>query len=408
MRHASAPGLAVIDASTMLAELARQGVREVTGVPCSYLTPLINRVASDRAVAYLRATQEGEALAIASGAWLAGVTTAVIAQNSGLGNIVNPLTSLNYPCRIPVPLIITWRGEPGRPDEPQHELPGRIMPGLLDLMLVGQTLLPAGRPLLRAALDQGWAAMHDSQLPHAFILRDGILAPEQIDEPEPPGPRTPDISWHDGGGALPSRISALECLLGVLPDTAAVVSTTGKTSRELFTLADRPQHFYLVGAMGSAAAVGLGIARYTGRLVTVIDGDGSVLMRLGTLATIGAQPACNLVHVLLDNQVHDSTGGQSTLASQIDLTAVAAACGYAQVHACRDLPGLARAIKAAEAKPGPAFIHLLIRPGSLPRLGRPDLAPHIVARRFREFVTGGMPAGRRTMSQAGPPPGVSP
>jgi len=378
----------MIDAGTMLAELLLHGVREVTGVPCSYLTPLINRVASDQAVAYLPATQEGEALAIASGAWLAGVTTVVIAQNSGLGNMVNPLTSLNYPCRIPVPLIITWRGEPGQPDEPQHELPGRIMLELLDLMLVGRTTLPAETPMLHRALAEGWAAMQQTQLPHAFVLRGGTLAEEAIDEPEPAEPATPDIVRHGAGGALPTRIAALECLLGVLPDTAAVVSTTGKTSRELFTLADRPQHFYLVGAMGSASALGLGIALHTGRLVIVIDGDGAMLMRFGTLATVGAHPAPNLIHILLDNHVHDSTGGQRTLASQVDFTAAAVACGYAQVHACRDLPGFSHAIKAAQVGPGPAFIHLLISPGSLPRLGRPTLAPSTVARRFRDFVTG--------------------
>lgn len=378
----------MIDAGTMLAELLGNGVREVTGVPCSYLTPLINRVASDHAVAYLPATHEGEALAIASGAWLAGITTAVIAQNSGLGNMVNPLTSLNYPCRIPVPLIITWRGEPGRPDEPQHDLPGRIMLELLDLMRVGRTTLPAETPLLHGALAEGWTAMRETQLPHAFILRRGTLAEEPINEPEPARPETPNVVMHSGGGAPPTRIGALEGLLGVVPDSAAIVATTGKTSRELFTLADRPQHFYLVGAMGSASALGLGIALHTGRLVIVIDGDGAMLMRFGTLATIAAHPAANLVHILLDNHVHDSTGGQRTLASQVDFTAAAAACGYAQVHACRDLPSFSHAIKTAEAGPGPTFIHLPISSGSLPELGRPKLAPRTVARRFREFVTG--------------------
>jgi phosphonopyruvate decarboxylase len=378
----------MIDAGTMLAELLAHGVREVTGVPCSYLTPLINRAASDQAVAYLRATHEGEALAIASGAWLAGVTTVVIAQNSGLGNMVNPLTSLNYPYRIPVSLIITWRGEPGRPDAPQHDLPGRITLELLDLMCIGRTILPAETTLLSDALAEGWTAMRGTELPHAFILRGGTMAEEPIDEPEPARPGTPDIIRHGGGGALPTRIAALECLLGVLPDSAAVVSTTGMTSRELFSLADRPQHFYLVGAMGSASALGLGVALHTDRLVAVIDGDGAMLMRFGTLAAIGAHPAPNLVHILLDNHVHDSTGGQRTLASQVDFAAVAAACGYAQVHACHDLPGFGHAIKAAQEGAGPAFIHLPISPGSLPQLGRPNPAPSTVARRFRDFVMG--------------------
>jgi phosphonopyruvate decarboxylase len=378
----------VIDSGTLLAELTGRGVAEVTGVPCSYLTPLINRVASDPAVSYVPATQEGEAVAIAAGAWLAGRTTCVVGQNSGLGNMVNPLTSLNYPSRIPVPMIVTWRGEPGRPDEPQHELLGAIMPQLLDLTLVMREMLAADPRELTATLDRGWAAMARSDLPVAFILRKGIVASEALDEPAPAKPVVSDIANYGGGGTPASRIDALECLLSVLPDSAAVVSTTGKASRELFTLADRPQHFYLVGAMGSASAVGLGVARHTKRPVVVVDGDGAALMRMGTFATVGAHAGANLVHVLLDNRVHDSTGGQLSLAAQVGFPAVAAACGYAQVHECGDLRGFAAAMSTALRGPGPSLVYLRIRPGSLADLPRPDVHPSEVARRFRDFVTG--------------------
>ncbi|MEV0386705.1 thiamine pyrophosphate-dependent enzyme, partial [Nonomuraea sp. NPDC050643] len=193
------------------------------------------------------------------------------------------------------------------------------------------------------------------------------------------------------GGAPPARADALERLLDALPGTAAVVSTTGKSSRELYTIADRPQHFYMVGAMGSAAAVGLGVARHTFRPVVVVDGDGAALMRLGTMAAVGAHASPNLTHVLLDNGVHDSTGGQRSLASQVDFPAVAAACGYARVHRCDDLAGFEDALKAALAEPGPAFVHLRVRPGSMARLGRPRVHPSEVARRFRDFVTGTRP-----------------
>lgn len=378
----------MIDAGTMLAELARRDVTEVTGVPCSYLTPLINRVASDPAVRYAAATHEGEAVAIAAGAWLAGRTTCVVGQNSGLGNMINPLTSLNHPGRIPVPIIITWRGEPGRPDEPQHELLGTSMPRLLDLALVGRAVLAAEAGELAATLDRGWAAMARVSLPFAFILRKGVVTDEALDEPAPTKATIPEIARYGGDGPPPTRISALECLLGELPVSAAVVSTTGKASRELYTLADRPQHFYLVGAMGSASAVGLGVARHTRRPVVVIDGDGAALMRMGTFATVGAHAGSNLVHVLLDNRVHDSTGGQRTLSAQVDFPAVAAACGYAQVHECGDLRGFAAALGAALGGRGPSLVYLRIRPGSMAGLGRPDVHPSEVARRFRDFVTG--------------------
>lgn len=377
----------MIDADELVGGLVDRGVVDVVGVPCSYLTPLINRVASGSAARYLPVTHEGEAVAIAAGCWLAGATAGVIAQNSGLGNMVNPLTSLNYPSRIPVPLIVSWRGEPGRPDEPQHELMGAITPGLLNLMRVGHAVVPADAAGLDACLDGGWAEMNREQQPFAFIVRDGVLNSEQLEEPPLAGPVVSMVTRSRKEREAPARMAALECLIGSLGDSAAVLSTTGKTSRELYVLADRPQHFYLVGAMGSASAVGLGVARHTARPVVVIDGDGAALMRLGTLATVGAHGGANLVHVLLDNRVHDSTGGQQSLAGQVDFPAMARACGYARVHDCADLAEFADAVKAAQVERGPTFIYLMIRPGSIAELGRPTVGPSEVARRFRDFVT---------------------
>lgn len=379
----------MISARALLHELAARGVAELIGVPCSYLTPLINRAASDAVVGYVPATQEGEALAIAAGAWLAGVTACVVTQNSGLGNMVNPLTSLTHPCRIPVPIIVTWRGEPGHPDEPQHEQLGVVMRDLLSLIDIRHSVLPAEQARLGTMVEAGWAAMRDSGQPYAFLLRRDTVEPERLWEPEPPAPVVPEVVRRGvPGPGRPCRIDVLDCLLGIIPDTTAVISTTGKTSRELFTLRDRDQHFYLVGAMGSASAVGLGVARHTSARVVVLDGDGAALMRLGTLATVGAHPAPGLVHVLLDNQVHDSTGGQRSLSAQIDFPALASACGYRSVYDCWGVDGFAEALESAQSRPGPSFVYLRTRPGSLRELGRPTLHPSMVARRFRDFLTG--------------------
>ncbi|MEU0868911.1 phosphonopyruvate decarboxylase [Nocardia brasiliensis] len=378
----------VIDADELLGGFVARGVADVVGVPCSFLTPMINRAASGSVAGYLPVTHEGEAVAVAAGCWLAGATACVLAQNSGLGNMVNPLTSLTHPGRIPVPLLVSWRGEPGRPDEPQHELMGAITPGLLDLLQVGHAVLPADAAGLDACLSTGWAAMGSEQRPFAFILRDGTVAAEPLAEPPLPSPVLPTVIRSRAERAAPTRMAALEALVGALPDAAAVLSTTGKTSRELYTLADRPQHFYLVGAMGSASAVGLGVARHTRRPVVVLDGDGAALMRLGTFATVGAHGTGNLIHVLLDNGVHDSTGGQQSLAAQVDFPALARACGYARVFDCADLAEFTDAVKAAQLEPGPALLYLRIRPGSVERLGRPAVGPSDVARRFKAFVTG--------------------
>ena len=154
-------------------------------------------------------------------------------------------------------------------------------------------------------------------------------------------------------GPAPPASEVLERFLGVVPDAAGVIATTGKCGRELFTLADRPQHLYQVGSMGGASAMGLGVALHTPRPVVVLDGDGAALMKLGNLATIGSRAPANLVHVVLDNGVHDSTGGQATVSANVDFAAVALACGYATGASCDSLGGFEQAMAAAAPPPGP-------------------------------------------------------
>src|SRR6201747_3181055 len=144
----------MIEATSFLDAAGQVGIGFYTGVPCSFLTPLINRTASDRALSYVGAASEGEAVAIAAGAWLAGRQTAVMCQNSGLGNAVNPLTSLNTPFRIPTLLIVTWRGQPGLKDEPQHELMGRITQKLLDVIEVPHRRFPDDPDALASVMQE--------------------------------------------------------------------------------------------------------------------------------------------------------------------------------------------------------------------------------------------------------------
>lgn len=388
----------MIGAAELVTRLLGLGVSDVSGVPCSYLTPVINQVIADRRVSYLPVSQEGEAISIAAGCWLGGGLGCAIAQNSGLGNMVGPLTSLLYPARIPAVLVVTWRGQPGRPDEAQHTLMGQITPALLELLSVGHALLPDGAEDLTAVFDRARTHLQVQSRPWTFVLAQDTVAPEPLVQPDPVQRigvlhRPTGLAGPQYG--RPSRQAALEQILATVPDRAAIVSTTGWTSRELFSLADRPQHFYLVGAMGSAATVGLGVALHTDRPVVVIDGDGALLMRLGSLAAVGAAAPPGYIHVVLDNGRHDSTGGQYSLSPYVDLPGIAAACGYAQVHACGDLAGFSAALDAGLAGGGPSLIHLRIRPGRMNVLGRPTIGPADVARRFREFVTAG------SLAQAG-------
>ena len=375
----------MITAQDFMDEAARRGFDFYTGVPCSHLTPLINGVLSRRDLAYVGAASEGEAVAIAAGAALAGRRTVVMCQNSGLGNMVNPLTSLNAPFRIPTLLITTWRGRPGEPDEPQHEVMGEITHRLLSLLGLEHRPFPALPALLAPALHEAVGSMEATGLPFAFVMAKGDVADSELDQPAtalPPPGRRADFAK---GGARPTRVQVLERFLALTDDATAVIATTGKSGRELFTLADRDQHLYQVGSMGGAAGMALGVALNTDKRVVVLDGDGAALMKLGTLATIGAQGPANLLHILLDNGVHDSTGGQATVSASVDFAAVALACGYGYGASCDDLAGFEQAFKARPAG-RPAMIHLRMAPGSMAKLGRPTTRPEAVARRFKAFL----------------------
>ena len=379
----------MIAANAFLDPARARGFAFYTGVPCSFLTPLINRVISDPALSYVGAASEGEAVAIAAGAWLAGRRTVVMCQNSGLGNAVNPLTSLNHPFRIPTLMIVTWRGQPGLGDEPQHALMGRVTGPLLDTIAVDHAGFPKEAEAVPAALERAERAMTAGGLPFALIMEKGSVRDDGLAQPDQPVSSRGRIVDLRQARARPARVDLLRRVQSLAPAEAAVVATTGKTGRELFTLEDRPQQLYLVGAMGCASAMGLGIALNAARPVLVLDGDGAALMKLGAMATIGAHAPGNLVHVVLDNGVHDSTGGQATVSPNVDFAAVARACGYRRAFRCDSEAGFARALDAAVVGGRkPVLIHARIAPGSLARLGRPTIAPHEVARRFRAFVTG--------------------
>ena len=376
----------MIQADDFLKAGLDRNYRFYTGVPCSFLTPLINRTISDSRIDYVGAAQEGEAVGIAAGAWLAGKRAVVMCQNSGLGNMINPLTSLNYPFRIPALLIVTWRGQPTLKDEPQHELMGRITQDLLSCIGIRHRAFPQAAADIEPALAEAEASIAETSLPYCFVMAHGDVADSGLDQaPQAAAPRGERLD-RLRGGTRPTRYAALERFLAEVAADTAVLATTGKCGRELFTIADRPQHLYLVGSMGCASAVGLGLALNTDRRVAVLDGDGAALMKLGSFATIGAYAPSGLIHIVLDNGVHDSTGGQPTVSNSVDFAGVALACGYRHAVSCDTQDGFAAAYRSAAAGPKPVLIHARIAPGSMGKLGRPTIAPEDVARRFKAFL----------------------
>lgn len=376
----------MIRADDFLGPAKAAGYTFFTGVPCSFLTPVINRVISDRELRYVAAASEGESVAIAAGAWLAGRKTAVICQNSGLGNAVNPITSLNHPFRIPTLMVVTWRGGPNIKDEPQHQTMGEITPALLDVIRVPHLPFPKSVAAVGESLAAAESAMGASGLPFAFIMEDGDVAEEDLDgEPMPAHGAGPT---HDlkTGGVLPTRYRTMEHLLSFLPENAGIITATGKCTRELFTIADRPQHLYQIGSMGCVAPMALGVAMNVSSPVVALDGDGAALMKMGAMGTVGAYGTSNLIHVVLDNGTYDSTGGQPTVSGSVDFAAVAAACGYAGSYSCDDLAGFETAVRDCLGQGGPRLVHMRVAPGSMSKLGRPTVDPSEVARRFQSFL----------------------
>ena len=376
----------MIEADDFLEPARQAGFGFYVGVPCSFLDPFINRAMTRPDLEYVASASEGEAVAIASGAWLAGRDTVVMFQNSGLGNAVNPLTSLNYPFRIPTLLITTWRAGPGLKDEPQHELMGEITPNLLKLLKIRHCRFPDIREDVETVIGNAASSMDETGLPFALIMEKGDVASSPPVNSGFPVLRKGETTELRINATRPTRMATMERMLSELPETAGVIATTGKCGRELFTLADRPQHLYQVGSMGCAAAMALGVALNTDRLIIALDGDGALLMKMGSMATIGAYAPSNLVHIVLDNGTYDSTGGQPSVSPGVDFSDIALGCGYEKAFKCDSLEGLSRALAESLKKTGPSLIHMRIQPGSMDNLGRPTIQPHEVARRFREFV----------------------
>ena len=377
----------MIQASDFIGPAKALGFNRWAGVPCSFLTPFINSVIDDPDMSYLSAANEGDAVAAAAGAALAGERTVAMMQNSGLGNAVSPLSSLNWVFRIPVLLIVTLRGEPGLPDEPQHELMGQITGRILDELQIPWAWFPREADAVEGALTVATWSMDRTGLPYAFVMKKGSVEKTELKTRWRPvsGPAPMSGEEFMQGEPELTRHEALAAVVEQTPEAeTVVVGTTGYTGRELFAIADRPNQLYMVGSMGCASSFALGLSlALPERRVVVADGDGAALMRMGNLATVGAYGGDNFQHLLLDNTVHESTGGQSTVSAAISFAGVARACGYRQAAeglSAADLDGFLRGGE------GPALLQLKTRRGVPEGLPRPDVKPRAVKRRLMEHL----------------------
>ncbi len=382
----------MIDAKSFCDAAKAAGFSMYTGVPCSYVKPFINYVIDAPDLTYIGATNEGDAVAIATGAELGGKRAIVMMQNSGLGNAVSPLTSLNAVFRIPVLMIVTLRGEPGGPaDEPQHELMGAITTKMLETMNIAWDWFPQAAADIGPAIEKAVLHMRETNLPFCLVMKkDSVEAHKLKSKPavrafEEVKPVQTSTSTSASASARPSRQEALQAVQRGVDPRDIVIATTGFTGRELYACEDRHNQLYVVGSMGCASCIGLGLAwARPDRRVVVLDGDGAMLMRLGALATLAYEAPPNLVHVLLDNEAHESTGGQSTVAHSMDLAGVAHSCGYVNVAKIDTAAELEAFV--SDKKPGLRFVHLKTRHGVPDGLPRPKVTPQAVAGRIREVL----------------------
>jgi phosphonopyruvate decarboxylase len=263
---------------------------------------------------------------------------------------------------------------------------GQITPQLLELMQIPWNYFPTEVEEIKPTLNRAMEHLKTQQTPYALIMKKGSVESCPLNSSLPPKPdQLPNTSAQLESHASYSRHDILKAIKNQIQPTDILLATTGYCGRELYAIEDCKNQFYMVGSMGCASSIGLGIALNKPQYrVIILDGDGAALMRLGALTTIGYERPKNLVHVLLDNQCHESTGGQSTVSHSIDFSAIASACGY-EKFACLTTP---EQLQTALSSPSEqlTFLHVKIKPGIPKQLPRPTITPPEVAQRLRQFL----------------------
>jgi phosphonopyruvate decarboxylase len=375
----------------LAARLDGHGFDFYTGVPCSLVESLIAALEEPRPAPWIPAVREDVAVGLAAGAWLGGRRPVVIMQNSGLGTSLNALASLSLMYGLPALLIVTWRGFGGR-DAPEHILMGEISPRLLEILKIPHRVL--GPDDVDESLAWARREMDARQAPVAILVPPGVVATGVGRASAPPGNAVPagarsapdpvDAPLHP----VLSRRDALAVAVKQLGDEP-VIHANGYVCRESFAQGDRPQNFYMIGSMGLASAIGLGLAlARPASSCVVFDGDGNLLMSLGTLAMIGSLAPANLVHVVFDNEVYGSTGGQRSPSREVRLDRLARSAGYRAVTAATSADQIAAAMQAARRGGGPHFVLAKVTAAETeaPRIPH---TPAAIRDRFRRAVVGG-------------------
>ncbi len=357
--------------------LASYDINFYAGVPDSLLKNLCAYITDHADASHnIIAANEGGAMGLAAGHYLATSQIPVVyMQNSGEGNIINPLASLTDPdvYNIPVLLVIGWRGKPGVHDEPQHVKQGKVTTGLLNVMGIDYTVLSKEEDKAEAQIKKAVAYMQATKQCYALVIEKDTFDTYTLNS---------QLSTFN---FQLSREEAIQTVASYLAPKDCIVSTTGMISRELFEYrtAKNEGHerdFLTVGSMGHASQIALGIAlEKQDRKVWCFDGDGASIMHMGSMAIVASKAPKNYIHVVFNNGAHDSVGGQPTVGLQIDLPAIAKAVGYKQVFSVdnkEDLLNLLTShLSPLTSIDGPIFLEVKVKKGNRKDLGRPTTTP---------------------------------
>lgn len=362
------------------------GVDFYAGVPDSLLKNLCAYITDHADATHnIIAANEGGAMGIAAGYHLAtGRIACVYMQNSGEGNIINPLASLTDKevYNIPVLLLIGWRGRPGVHDEPQHVKQGKVTTGLLNTMGINYTVLSKDEEQAAKQVDAASKYMSSTNECYALVIEKDTFDVYTLQN-----------KVVSGLGL--SREDAIETAVRCLQEDAVVVSTTGMISRELFEIRERngqghAHDFLTVGSMGHASQIALGIAlQQPQRPVYCFDGDGACIMHMGNMAITAQMQPKNYIHIVFNNGAHDSVGGQPTVGLNISIPAVATAVGYKNVYSVETSDGLAGVLKKVQQTEGPSLIEVRVKKGNRKDLGRPTTTPQMNKVALKNFLANG-------------------
>jgi phosphonopyruvate decarboxylase len=385
-----------------LAALKDCGVDTILSLPCSSFSGVLMAVENDASLDHIAVTSEAEAVGIAAGVWLAGRSPAILIQNSGFCDAINPICSLLYTFGIPIPFVVSVRGWGDIKDEPQHDLIGRRFLNVLKSLELNFTVLDKDCDSVKEQFNTFFQDVIFRGETGIIAVPPGVIetsrepcravAAKRSEEEAALAPcaTRPNFDFPDGSMQCGYRSEVLAAICESAPADTIFVCSTGYIGRDLYTLGDSPNRLYVAGSMGCASAIAFGISRYTNRTVVVLDGDGAALMRMGNFATIANAKPGRLIHIILNNGVYESTGGQFNYGRRVDFSLAARACGYSPVSVRVDSLDVLRQMvdvhSKSERPTRPILIDALIATHSPVPVLRPKVLPPEQARRLKRML----------------------